>query len=490
MRKQRSPIARYQGPRHSRFSLLLLTGLLVPALLVLVAAAVFVLPKMGSRAAAATNGDCTLIVPPDPLSSHGLSTPYQLVATDAANGPCNEANATQAAFVQAATLDPVTGKIAIYDPLVVDQGTQPAVAPVVPTLPKGAIVGIWFGSNGNNLTLQDAGGSLKAGRCVNGANGSLFGQFAYCNAPNFFRAANEAILNGKLRVPPLGMAKDDRTCPSVRDFSVVDMDQSDNVTTSYLVTASGQTAQMTAANSIALPNGHLLANGSDNRLLAEILDKSLGCTPWMADNLANPGAVVTALPLNELQAAAHQRAPVALVPSMDPMVVTNNMPDINKLNAYRAGVDQPKLGSENSASTAMYCANLRMIAPRRLLADTRFTIASPSPDAAVANSLLTFLEQRYVTSYEGNGLNCLGLLKQPDPITVTKDANGIAIDGSINGVKNGGPGQGDTSPNCVINGTFLTGCTGTTTINGQSCAFAFDTNTKQVRITCPASGNP
>ncbi len=492
MRKQRSPITRYRGFRRSRFSPLLLTGLLVPTVLVLVAAAAFVLPKLGSHAAAAINGDCTLIVPRDPLSARGLSTPYQLVATDAANGACNEANAMQAAFVQAAAFDPVTGKIAVYDPLVTDQGTQPAVAPVVPTLPKGAIVGIWFGSNGNNLTLQDSDGSLKAGRCVNGANGSLFGQFAYCNAPNFFRAANEAIMNGKVRVPALGRAKDGRTCPSVRDFSVVDMDQSDNVTTTYLVTASGQTAQMTTANTNALQDAHPLANGSDNRLLAQILDKSLGCTPWMANDLANPGAVATALPLDELQAAAHQRAPVALVPENDPMVVTNNMPDINKLNAYRVGVDQPKAGDANSGNTDVYCTNLRKIAPGRLLADMRFTLASPSPDAAVANSLLTFLEQRYVTSYEENGLNCLELLKQPDPITVTKDANGIAIDGSINGVKNGGQGQGqgDTSPKCVINGTVLTGCTGTTNINGQPCTFAFDANTRQVQIKCPASGNP
>lgn len=489
MSKLQPPITRYQGSRRSRFSFLLLTGLLVPAMLTLVAAAVFVLPKMGSHAAA-TNGDCTLIVPTDPLSSRGLSTPYQLVATDAANGPCNEANATQAAFVQAAALDPVTGTIAVYDPLVIDQGTQPAAAPVAPTLPKGAIVGIWFGSNGNNLTLQGSGGSLKAGRCVNGANDSLFGQFAYCNAPNFFRAANEAILSGKLRVPALGRSKDGRTCPSVRDFSVVDMDQSDNVTTTYLVTTNGQTAQMTTANTNAFPNAHPLANGSDNRLLAQILDKSLGCTPWMAEDLANQGALATALPLNELQAAAHQHTPVALVPDNDPMVVTNNMPDITKLNAYRAGVDQPKASNTNSGNTVAYCTNLRMIAPRRLLADTRFTLASPSPDVAVANSLLTFLEQRYVTSYEENGLNCLGLLKQPDPITVTKDANGIVIDGSINGVKNGGQDQGDRSPNCVINGTVLMGCAGTTNINGQPCSFAFDAHTKQVQITCPASGNP
>ena len=115
-----------------------------------------------------------------------MSTSYQLTATDAANGLCKEANAAQAAFVQAAVFDPETGKIAIYNPLVVDMSTQPAVPPVVPTLPNRDVVGIWFGFNGNNLTLQDDNGSLRAGRCVNGAHRSIFGQFAFCNARNFF----------------------------------------------------------------------------------------------------------------------------------------------------------------------------------------------------------------------------------------------------------------------------------------------------------------
>ena len=485
MRKQRYFVSGYRESRRRRFSLLLFTGLLVPAVLVLVAAAVFVLPKLQSRAVAAINGDCTLIVPPGPLSPQGLSTPYQLTATEAANGPCNEANATQAAFVQAAVLDLETGKIAIYNPLVVDKGNKPAVLPVVPKLPNKAIVGIWFGFNGNNLTLQDDHGSLRAGRCVNRVHGSLFGQFAYCNAPAFFRAANQAILANKLTVPPLGRAKDGMTCPSVRDFSVVDMDQSDNVTTTYLVTASGQTAQMTTSNQAAVQNAHPLANGSDNRLLANILDKSLGCTPWMAADLADPGAVVPALPLNELQAAYHQSAPVALVPNRDPMVVTDNRPDYKKLDAYRVGVDQPTTGFGTSANTAVYCAYLRMIAPNRLLLDMPFTFASPSPDPAVANSLLTFLEQRYVTSYEANGLNCIGLLKQQDPITVTKNADGVAVNGRINGVPNGDHRHGISSPDCVINGTILKGCQGTTTINGQTCSFTFAANTKQVQIDCP-----
>ena len=77
-----------------------------------------------------------MVVPAQPLTAQGLATPYQLVATNPDNGPCNEANATQAVFVQGAVIDPATGNIAIYNPLVIDQGTQPAIAPVVPTLPN------------------------------------------------------------------------------------------------------------------------------------------------------------------------------------------------------------------------------------------------------------------------------------------------------------------------------------------------------------------
>ena len=106
MRRQRSNISSYRGVQRRRFSPLLLIGVLVPVILALVATAVFVLPKIQTHAAAAVNADCTLIVPSNPLTAQGLATPYQLVATQRAKGPCNEANAAQAAFVQATVVDP------------------------------------------------------------------------------------------------------------------------------------------------------------------------------------------------------------------------------------------------------------------------------------------------------------------------------------------------------------------------------------------------
>ena len=123
----------------------------------------------------------------------------------------------------------------------------------------------------------------------------------------------------------LGKAKDGLPCPTVRDFSVVDQDQSDNVTTDYLVTSyrTNCTNDRSQHRRFARTQP-VAANGSDNRLLDSFVDAALGCTPWMAPDLADPGQMVPAQPLNELQAAAHQANPVALVPGRDPMVLVGN----------------------------------------------------------------------------------------------------------------------------------------------------------------------
>src|SRR5208283_6066717 len=172
----------------------------------------------------AQNPNCTIIIPNEPFTAAGLATPYQLTATNPAQGECHETNTASSAFVQAAIFDPASGQISIYNPLVIDEGSLPApgAAPVTPTLPEKAIVALWFGFNGNNLVQQGASpGVLEASGCVNGLPNNVFGQFSYCNAPAFFRAANEAIRRGQLSVPHLGVGTDGRVCPTVRDFSVV-----------------------------------------------------------------------------------------------------------------------------------------------------------------------------------------------------------------------------------------------------------------------------
>jgi len=383
------------------------------------------------------NPNCTIIVPVNALSAVGLSTPYQLVATDSNLGDCHEANVDQSAFVQAAILDPATGQISVYNPLVVDQGATPAAPPVIPTLPANAIVALWFGYNGDVLTLRGAqDGVLAAAECVNGLPGDNFGQYAYCNAPAFFKAAHRAIRRGQLKIPPLGTAVDGLPCPSVRDFYVVDQDQSDNLPLSYLIADSGM-AQRTQANIAAFPTATTLGNPSDNRLVDVALDGALGCTPWKAPDLSDPGQMVPALPLNELQARAFQQSPVALVPLGDPMTLASGRANLMKTNLYRRGVDQPMVWWADQASTARYCRQMVRIAPSRMTLDEAYLQPDAthptrglSPDPGVADSLYTFMAQRFVASYDM--LNCSGLLALPDPVSVTADANGIVTGATIN----------------------------------------------------------
>jgi len=395
-------------------------------------------PSPSPTSSAAATGNCDLLVPRHPLTARGLATPYVLESTP--GQACSEADTNVAAFVQATILDPATGQLSVYDPLVVTKGTAPAVAPVVPRLPRGAVVDILFGYNGSTLQLvspghrfsrrdyygREGGDSLRQGNCVNGLGSSLFGQVAYCNGPAFFRAANAAIAAGKLAIPALGTGKDGKTCMSVRDFGMVDQDQSDNVTSQYLGLANGQTAQLSAANtaSLAGQSPATLNNGSDNLLLNHFIDPALGCAPFTAPNLADPGARATSQALDELQAAAGQVAPVALVPLNDPMTEVNGALSTAKTNLYRAGVDQPAVDAGQTAdSPAAYCTNAIGEQAARLQLDQSFLASAPAVDPAAATSLYTFLAQRLSTSFAN--LNCGDLLNAPDPIGLTTDANGV-----------------------------------------------------------------
>jgi len=111
------------------------------------------------------------------------------------------------------------------------------------------------------------------------------------------------------------------------------------------------------------------------------------------------------------------------------MVLVDGNVSLPKLNAYRIGVDQPQVRTTAEADPVRYCANFRRIAPNRIMVDRPYLTAFRSPSAADANSLFTFLAQRYVASYEI--LDCQALLNQPVNITLYTDPNGVVIDATI-----------------------------------------------------------
>ena len=391
-----------------------------------------------AAAAAAANVSCDIVVPANPLTAQGLSTPYQLTGpngmTPAASG-CTMANfANLGAFVQATILDPATGALSVYEPLVITKGTTAALAPVVPTLPAGAVVTIDFGFNGTNLTQVGATrNALRQGNCVNGLNGSIFGQVSFCNGTQFFRAAAQAKAQRKLAITAAGTAMQiaGMTCPTTRSFGIIDQDQSDNVTTTYLLNANGQTAQFNAANAAAMTGAQKINNGSDNILLDGFIDPTIGCTPFQAPDLSMaPGTMGTSQALDEL-AAKVQAAPIALVPENDEMVLVNNAFSATKTNLYRSNVGQPPISNANNAadSPQNYCQNMVNVQTPFLANNQTLLATGASPVPGVGNNLLTFMANRLNMSF--TNLNCQNFGLQ-NPVTVTLDGNGAATAATFN----------------------------------------------------------
>jgi hypothetical protein len=552
-----------------------------------------------STATTTDNVNCTLIVPANPLTAQGLATPYQLTATNPADGPCNESNPNQTAFVQGAVIDQSTGQISVYNPVVVDQGTQAAVTPTVPTLPANSVVALWFGFNGATLSFagadqvsstassatatattattatataatstaaptssataaatapqgayvqraghhhrkgtatatavptattatatpsatatatstspgsvtspavtgtQPAAGAdtaaasgtpdaiLQQNNCIAGEDiagtFSSFTQVGACNAVAFFQAANNAIAAGQLTVPNPGTATDGQPCETTRNFAIIDQDQSDNVTTEYLANANGQIAQDTAANAAASPNATVLANGSDNGLLDFHVDPALGCTPWKVADLASPGSTATALPLDELQAAAfagQSGGPAALVPLNDPMVLDNNgNQNADKTNSYRSIVDQATLNA--GETPAEYCGDMESIQGVRLQQDVNLLRAAASPAADMADNLFDFLAMRMQQSF--TNLNCQDLGLQND-VSTTVDGNGVVVAAcflqQVNAVT---PGPGNPTAGMTV-------CPATTTSGTATASAAASTSsTSAATATATATATP
>ncbi|KAG0282711.1 hypothetical protein BGZ96_000191 [Linnemannia gamsii] len=241
-------------------------------------------------------GNCILQLPTNPLTAEGLATPFILV-----KGSCDQTNPNHQVFVEATIFDPNTNAFGVYHPLVINEGTQPAVKPVVPTLPQNAVVGLWVRTQAKSITLT---GSTQT--CVG----------ASCNTHAFFSAVQAANEGQSVVIPPVGNDKMGRPCPTTRFFGVIDQ-------TSYLQTNGGQFAQATAANRNALKQFGEISSGSDGVRKSAFSERALGCTPLQAPSMMEHGVMLSSMALNEL---------------------FNSQPSLDKANTYRRGGRKRRIG--------------------------------------------------------------------------------------------------------------------------------------------------
>jgi hypothetical protein len=122
--------------------------------------------------------NCVITLPANPLTAEGLMTPYTMTGCNQLDFMC------EGCFAEAVIYDPATNSISAYHPLIVNEGMVAGkgfITPTNVTVPTGATVAIYFGSNALTLTLTGPG----ATECVNGFDGSIFGQVASCNGQEF-----------------------------------------------------------------------------------------------------------------------------------------------------------------------------------------------------------------------------------------------------------------------------------------------------------------
>jgi hypothetical protein len=392
-----------------------------------------------------SNTTCDIIVPANPLSAQGLATPYQLTGpkgTTPAQSGCEMSNGAKlGAFVQATILNPATGALSIYEPLVITQGTRPdtpAMKLSPPVIPADAIVTIDFGFNGTDLVQVGATPTTLAdAHCVSGQAGSAFGATSFCNGVNFFNAVQQAERKGLLKVPSPGISDaivpsggdlgTGRSCPVISNFEVAGLDPGESVTTTYLLNPlTGQTAQDNSTYQSYVSGATLLHGSSANDLLNQYIDPILGCTPFQAPDLSNASVPTFSEALDEIAAGAHQPTTAALVPENDKVVMDGGASDPAKTDLYREELGQAPVSAatNKSSSPAMYCQNIVDIQTPFLAANLKLLATGQSPVTATADNLLTFLANDLSASFTSLGCQQFHLT---NPIALKRNSAGMAI---------------------------------------------------------------
>jgi len=368
------------------------------------------LPGGAQAGSANSNTTCDIIVPANPLSAQGLATPYQLTGpngTTPAQSGCEMSNGAKlGAFVQATILDPATGTLSVYEPLVITRGTKPDTPSTrldPPVIPADAVVTIDFGFNGTDLVQVGATATtLAAARCVHGAAGPAFGQASSCNGTTFFNAVRQAERKGLLKVPSPGTSSaivasggdlgTGRSCPVISNFEVAGLAPGESVTTSYLLNPlTGQTAPDSTTYLGYIAGATLLHGNSANAVLDQYIDPILGCAPFEAPDLSNASVPTFSEALDEIAAAAYQPKTAALAPGSD---------------------------------TATYCQNLVNLQTPFLAANQKLLASGQSPVTATADNLLTFLANDLSGSFSRLGCQEFHLT---NPVTLKRNGAGAVI---------------------------------------------------------------
>ena len=362
---------------------------------------------------------CGLIVPENPLSYQGLNTPYILKSFTGNAADCSVLDQRTTVFVEIVIFDISASTFYIYNPLVVNRLKQIKIYDEIPQLPDQNIVGIWFGSNGVTFKLIDSNNSLHFGDCIDGYNGSIFGNFAYCNARIFFTT----ISKYRISIPNIGKTVNGFTCLTTRSFEFNEQYQISNVISSYIVLNSYKIVMKTIKNLSIFKPLFIIISKSNGYILNNYISIATGCTIFAGYDFTEQFIMKTSMILNEIYASLDVEQ--VFIPSTHPSVTIDGVPNLNKLNLYRIGLNQSTVSEIDYNDSRLYCDGIYKKTPIFLYKHHDLLNNYITPDETLGNSLLNVMISRFLTSW--NTYNCTEVLKVEFPIKYLKDYNNVIV---------------------------------------------------------------
>jgi len=162
-------------------------------------------------------------------------------------------------------------------------------------------------------------------------------------------------------------------------------------------------------------------------MLLSTLNSGLGCTPWLAPDLADNNTLVDSCALYELSAMYWQQEPVGFIEAGNHMVVSliNQEENLDKLNAFRLGVGMAAVTSLQNASTTLFCQALGTVGTARFQSWSRFDGVLAPPDPTTATDFMGYLANRFIDTWQT--LNCTGLVGFGSPVALEINEDEDAI---------------------------------------------------------------
>ena len=305
------------------------------------------------------------------------------------------------AFVEADIINPRTGSIKVYNPLVITEGTQPPPAGAA-RVPRGDVVAIMFGFNGGNLLLT---GTEK--RCsrttASTASRVLLSQVAYCNSPAFYRAANRDIARGVLKIPPLATGDDGQPCPLPATSPWWTRPRRQHGRRLPADRENGRPPRTGQGDAAALSEGPRRSTTAATTRWSQVMDPALGCARYrLHDKTAPARCRLRQVTPTNCCATAARTTPVALVPLNDPMTQVNGHNNRARPTRSRYELDQALIGQGGELAED-YCEDMMQIGIQRVQQDSGKSPTSRPSCRTRATTCSRFMAAPASASFENLG---------------------------------------------------------------------------------------